>query len=91
MKAWKSKQLKSLAKALLSIKDEEQMLSFLRDVATVEELRSLSTRWEAAQMINEGIPYREIAEKTGLSTATVTRVAHWLNHGEGGYRSILPK
>jgi TrpR-related protein YerC/YecD len=91
MPTWKTAKLKKLSQTLLSIKDEKEMLAFLRDVATFEELDSLSSRWQVAQMIDKGIPYRKIAEKTGLSTATITRVAHWINHGEGGYRTALNK
>lgn len=91
MKQWKTKQLKDLSKTLLSLKTEEEMLAFLRDVATLEELGSISRRWEAAQMIEEGVPYRDISKHTGLSTATVTRVAHWIRHGEGGYQTALSR
>ena len=65
------------------------MLNFLRDLCTLEELEELSARWEAAQLIAKKMPYREVAEKTGLSTTTVTRIAHWLHHGEGGYATAL--
>ncbi len=91
MKQWKTKQLKDLSKTLLSLNTEADMLAFLRDVATLEELGSISRRWEAAQMIEQGVPYRDIAKQTGLSTATVTRVAHWIKNGEGGYRAALRK
>ncbi len=91
MKTWKTKKLKNLAKALLSIKKEPDMLAFLRDVCTLEELEELSNRFEAAQRIAEGSPYRDIAKKTGMSTTTVTRIAHWLRHGEGGYEKVLKK
>lgn len=91
MQTWKTAKLKSLAKVLLSIEDEKIMLAFLRDVATHDELDALSSRWQAAQLIHKGIPYREIAKRTGLSTATVTRVAHWVKNGEGGYKHLLGK
>ena len=91
MPTWKTAKLKNLARAFCNIKDEKQMLAFLRDLATLEELSSLSSRWQAVQMINKKIPYRKISEKTGLSTATITRIAHWLNHGEGGYKIALSK
>jgi len=81
--------LKRLAKALLSFKTEAEMLAFLRDVATLEELESLSSRWDVVLELNKGTSYRDIAKKTGVSTATITRISHWLKHGEGGYRSAL--
>lgn len=89
MKPWKTPKLRRLAKTIIKFKREEDVLNFLRDLCTLEELEVLSSRWEAAQLLNHGIPYREIAKRTELSTATVTRIAHWLNHGEGGYRTAL--
>jgi TrpR-related protein YerC/YecD len=91
MNNWKNSKLKKLATALMSIDRESDMLNFLRDLCTLEELEELSTRWEAVQLINKGISYRKISDKTGLSTTTVTRIAHWLNHGEGGYQAVLKK
>ena len=89
MKTWKTTKLKSLARAFLSFKTERELLNFFRDLMTLEELEELSGRWEAVLLLEKGIPYRDIAKKTGLSTATITRIASWLNHGEGGYRSAL--
>ena len=91
MAHWKTNTLKALAQVLMSIETEKEMLAFLRDIATVEELEDLSTRWHAAQLIHKGVPYRDIAKQTGLSTTTVTRIAFWVNHGEGGYRALLEK
>lgn len=91
MKSWKTSKLKRLAKALLSLKTEGEMLTFLRDVATIEELESLSSRWDVVLELNKGTSYRDISKKTGVSTATITRISHWLKHGEGGYRSALKK
>ncbi len=76
---------------MMNFRHEEDLLNFLRDLCTLEELQVLSSRWEAVQLINKKIPYRNIAKKTGLSTATVTRIAHWLHHGEGGYSAALKK
>ena len=47
----------------------------------------MAHRWQVARLLDRGLPYLEIAEKTDASTTTVTRVAHWLRHGEGGYRA----
>ncbi len=90
-KTWKTKKLKTLAHALLSLKNEKDMMAFLRDIATLEELDELSNRLAAAQMIHDGMPYREVAKKTGMSTTTVTRIAHWIRKGEGGYDKVLKK
>ena len=90
-KTWKTPKLKKLAKAFLSLKTEIDMLNFMRDLLTVEELSEFSNRLEAMKMIEKKIPYREIAKKTGMSTTTITRIAHWLKHGEVGYEKILKK
>ena len=51
----------------------------------------MSESFGVMKMINDGLSYREIYKQTGVSTATITRVAHWLNHGTGGYKMILKK
>lgn len=91
MKQWKTKKLRQLAKALLSLKTEQEMMAFLRDVGTLEELTELSHRWDVVLQLHKGKSYRDIAQQTGMSTATVTRIAHWLHHGEDGYRTALAK
>ncbi|MBN1258562.1 helix-turn-helix domain-containing protein [Candidatus Peregrinibacteria bacterium] len=79
----------NLCKALAALKTEKQVTAFLRDVATLRELNEMSERLEAAQLIEQGLPYRAISKKTGASTTTVARVAWWLNNGEGGYNLVL--
>jgi TrpR-related protein YerC/YecD len=77
--------------AMRSLKSRQELEIFMRDLCTLGELEAMAHRWQVARLVNRGLPYTEIAEKTGASTATVTRVAHWLNHGEGGYRLALDK
>ncbi|MFH1292010.1 MAG: YerC/YecD family TrpR-related protein [bacterium] len=89
MSNWKTQKLKKLAQAFLSIKDEKVMIDFLRDLCTLEELEGISSRWEVVVLLGQGMSYRDIANKTGVSTTTVTRIAHWLNHGQGGYSKVL--
>ena len=89
MKTWKTPQLKNLSQVLVDIDSQKIMLALLRDLCTLEELEVLARRWEAAQLIDQNIPYRTIAARTGLSTATVTRIAHWLHYGQGGYRAVI--
>ncbi len=57
--------------------------SFLRDLCTIAELEAMAHRWAVAQLLDAGLPYTEVARRTHASTTTVTRVAHWLRHGEG--------
>lgn len=88
--SWKKEPwFRSLSAALVSCKSEEAMDAFLRDVATLSELQALSERLEVAKLLAQGLSYREVAKRTGASTTTVTRVAHFLENGEGGYRNIL--
>ncbi|MBU2542334.1 trp operon repressor [Patescibacteria group bacterium] len=91
MKNWKTPKLKKLARTLALIKSNVDMQSFLRDLCTLEELEELSNRWEAAELLNKSVPYREVASKTGMSTTTVTRIAYWIKHGEGGYKKMFKK
>jgi TrpR-related protein YerC/YecD len=83
--------LDDLAGALLSLRDEDEVVRFLRDLCTLSELEALAHRWQIARLLEEGRPYLEIAETIGTSTATVTRVAQWLRHGTGGYRIALER
>lgn len=65
------------------------MANFLRDVATLSELKALSERLETARLLRERLPYREVSDRTGASTTTVSRVAWYLNNGERGYENVL--
>ena len=78
-------------KAILSLKDEKEALNFFRDLCTIDELQEMAQRWEIAQLLNKKESYRAIANKVGVSTTTVARIAQWLEHGEGGYQIILDK
>lgn len=89
MQNWKTTKLKKLAQAFLSLKNEADLLNFLRDLCTLEELNELSARWEVVELLAKGLPYREIARRVKVSTSTVTRIAHWLEHGESGYKKVL--
>ncbi len=80
-----------LFETILSLQTRDEVEHFLRDLCTLAELETLSHRWQVAKLLETGLPYLEIAQQTGASTATVTRVAHWLRHGEGGYRLALDR
>ncbi len=79
----------SLFRVICHLEDEESCSHFFRDLCTVGELTAMAERWAVVRLLQRGLPYREISEKTGASTATVTRIAHWLRYGEGGYREAL--
>lgn len=80
-----------LFKVILELKTVDECKKFFRDLCTISELQALSERWEVVLLLEQGVSYREISSRTGASTATVTRVAHWLNHGEGGYGLVLKR
>lgn len=80
---------KGLIAAFLACKNEEQMENFLRDVSTLSEMQALSERLEVARLLGRGLSYRQVASMTGASTTTVTRVANFIENGEGGYRRVL--
>lgn len=88
---WKNLETEELFKAVLKLKTKGECEKFFRDLCTLSELKAMAERFAVAKLANEKVSYREIAERTGASTATVTRVAHWLHHGEGGYKLVLKR
>lgn len=88
---WVDQRVKNLFKAILKLKTSKECGIFFRDLCTLSELKAIAERWEIAQCVSKKISYREISRRTGASTATVTRVAHWVHHGEGGYRLVLDR
>ncbi len=85
------KQIDELYKAILALRTVEECRAFFRDLCTLSEIAEMAERFHVAKLVQKNIPYREISKKTGSSTATVTRVAHWLHHGTGGYRRVLER
>ena len=87
----KNEREKLLVKALVSLKTEDDVAALLRDMLTPAEIEEFANRITIVKLLSEGLPYLEIAQKVGTSTTTVTRVAHWLYNGCGGYQSLLKK
>ena len=83
--------LDDLADALLVLRTRDEARRFLRDLCTLGELEALAHRWQIAQLVDSGRAYLDVAETVHTSTATVTRVAHWLRHGAGGYSLALDR
>jgi TrpR-related protein YerC/YecD len=83
--------LDALADAFVVLRTRDEARRFLRDLCTFPELEALAHRWQTALLLEQRIPYVEIAERVPTSTATVTRVAQWLRHGTGGYRLVLDR
>lgn len=78
-----------LFEAILCLKTKEECYDFFEDLCTVNELLSLSQRYEVASMLKDHKTYLEIAEKTGASTATISRVNRSLNYGNDGYELVF--
>jgi TrpR-related protein YerC/YecD len=88
---WRTTEVDDLCDALLTLRSRDEVAAFLRDVCSLHELEVLSHRWHAARLLDQGVPYAQVAQEVRGSTTTVTRVAHWLRHGEGGYRLVLDR
>jgi len=76
---------------ITALRTPQETQAFLRDLCTRAELDAMAHRWQVAQLLEEGLPYLEVAQKAQASTTTVTRVAQWLRNGEGGYRLALAR
>jgi TrpR-related protein YerC/YecD len=89
--SWQTDDTRELFAAVLRLRDAGEAASFFRDLCTLGELRDMSQRWAVARLLEQGLHYAEISRRTGASTATITRIASWLHHGEGGYRMMLDR
>ena len=79
----------ALYEAVLSLRTVAECIDFFEDLCTVNELLSLSQRFEVASMLCDHDTYLKIAEKTGASTATISRVNRSLNYGDDGYALVF--
>lgn len=80
-----------LYRAILALETEEECYTFFQDLCTIAELRSMEQRYEVATLLSEGMVYSDILERTGASSATISRVNRALLNGTGGYVSVLGK
>ena len=85
---WKDTLTDQLCDAFLTLKTQEEVYDFLEDVATISELKALSQRLEVARLLKESKTYPQIAQQTGASTATISRVKKCLDYGTGGYNVV---
>jgi TrpR-related protein YerC/YecD len=88
---WKTASTDALFDALMNLESHDEVGWFLRDLCTRHELEELTARWTVVQLLDDGLSYRRIAEATGVSTTTITRINEWLHHGTGGYRIALDR
>jgi len=91
MKNTYDENIEFLYRCIVSMENIEDCKSFFEDLCTRSELIEMSRRLNAAKMLSEGVVYSEIAAKTGLSTATISRVNHCLKYGNEGYYKVLEK
>jgi TrpR-related protein YerC/YecD len=88
---WASEEIEDLLRTVLRLESLDEAERFFRDLCTLSELEAMAHRWQVAKLVDQGLPYHEVSRRTGASTTTVTRVAHWLRHGEDGYRLALDR
>ena len=79
---------RALWSAILALRSVEECRSFFRDLCTPAELQAMADRWAVVELLERGLPYREIHKQTGVSLTTIGRVARFLTAGNGGYRSV---
>lgn len=91
MEAWRTDEADRLFEAILGLESVEEAGAFFRDLCTLGELHDMAQRWAVVRLLDAGLHYGEISQRTGASTATITRIAQWLHHGEGGYRRALDR
>ena len=80
-----------LYQAILQLKTEEECYAFFQDLCTVTELRSMEQRFEVASLLDDGMIYNDILERTGASSATISRVNRSLSYGTGGYETVFAR
>ena len=79
-----------LCKAVLKLETIDECYQFFEDICTISELKAMAQRLEVARLLDEGCIYENIVEKTGASTATISRVKRCLVYGADGYKSVMP-
>ena len=80
-----------LFRAILELKSVDECYEFFEDICTIQEMKAISARLEVARMLKAGDIYEDIVQKTGASTATISRIKRWLVYGSGGYEKILSR
>ncbi len=83
--------LSLLYQAILSLRSEEECDAFFQDLCTISELRAMSQRMEVAVLLDQGLIYNDILQRTGASSATISRVNRALQYGANGYKAVLPR
>lgn len=87
----KNDQTDLLYEAILSLKTKEECRAFFQDLCTVTELKAMAQRIEVAQLLDQGLIYSDILERTGTSSATISRINRALQYGSDGYKTVLAR
>lgn len=87
----KNTSIDELYKAIISIDSIEECYTFFEDLCTISEIQAMAQRYHVALMLEQGVTYSKIAEETGASSATISRVNRALNYGAGGYKALIEK
>ncbi len=80
-----------LFEAILGLETADECYDFFEDICTIKEVQDMSQRLEVATLLRKGLNYQDISSKTGVSTATISRVSKCLNYGTGGYNKAIDK
>ena len=91
VKIGKKEKSNALYRAILTLQTEEECYAFFQDLCTISELRSMEQRFEVAMLLDEGYIYNDILERTGASSATISRVNRSLSYGAGGYETVFAR
>ena len=90
-KQGKKQKNENMYKAILTLKTVDECMRFFDDLCTVTELKAMEQRFQVAELLDEGLIYNDILEKTGASSATISRVNRSLQYGSDGYRLVLDR
>lgn len=88
---WSKVKFPGVWEAFLSLKNEEELKMFFRDLMTEKEICEFDMRWQIAKMLDSGMTFAQIEEKMGISPITITRINKWLREGCGGYKMMIDR
>jgi TrpR-related protein YerC/YecD len=88
---WHNDSTDELCEAILSLKNRDECYAFLEDICTIKELLEMSQRLSVAKLLSRGMSYSQISQKTGVSTATISRISRCIEYGSGGYKMIIER
>ncbi len=91
MKTYQKDAVKRLFRAVSMLQNEEECAAFFEDICTINEIIDMAQRLETACLLDQGMNYRDISDKVGVSTATISRVNRCLQYGPGGYRTVIDR